>query len=348
MKIAVFAYSRRGCQTAQRIVGLLYKEECRAYTMERFLAALEGFSPIRKPSVSFYGEQFLWADALIFVGSCGIAVRGIAPHVKDKTTDPAVLCVDELGTYVIPLLSGHIGGANELARKLAVDLKAIPVITTATDINHRFSVDTWAVKNGFAIGSMKASKMVSAKILEAAVPLVSDFPIVGTLPAGVIQGSAVYRRCPEAEVGIYITWKRIKPFGETLSLFPRVLHLGIGCRKGTDTAVIREVVNQVFLDNQIDQRAVCCVASIDLKANERGLLEFCEGNKWPVKFYSAKELQAVEGEFTPSEFVQNITGVDNVCERAALIGAKELLVKKTAMCGVTVAVALEELEVCFE
>jgi cobalt-precorrin 5A hydrolase len=90
------------------------------------------------------------------------------------------------------------------------------------------------------------------------------------------------------------------------------------------------------------------VASIDLKKGEPGLLEFCTERKLPVQFYTAEELKAVPGDFTPSEFVQSITGVDNVCERSALVGAKELIVRKTAMNGVTVALAAEHMEVCFE
>ena len=104
----------------------------------------------------------------------------------------------------------------------------------------------------------------------------------------------------------------------------------------------------VLDQHKIDIRAIKCVASIDLKAEEAGLLKYCQDNGWPLIFYSAKELQAVQGEFTPSEFVQGITGLDNICERAALMGAETLVVKKTALNGVTVAVAAESLEVRFD
>ena len=142
MKVAVFAYSRQGCKTARRVMEYFHDAEVKAYTMARFEE--EGFAPLERPSKPFYGPIFEWADAMVFVGSTGIAVREIAPFVKDKRTDPAVISMDELGTFVIPLLSGHIGGANELALKLAEVLEATPVITTATDINKKFSVDAWA------------------------------------------------------------------------------------------------------------------------------------------------------------------------------------------------------------
>lgn len=337
MKIAVFAYSRQGCRTAQRIMRCFEREELRAYTMERFQEP--DFGPVPS-SPDFYGTIFENTDAMIFVGACGIALRKIAPYVRSKQTDPAVVVVDELGKFVIPILSGHIGGANALAQMLAEKLGAIPVITTATDIHHKFSVDAWAVENGCKLSSLGMAKAVSAAILEGGVPLCSDFPIVTGLPSGVVPGDS-------GEVGIRITCEKDGPFGKTLRLIPPVLHLGIGCRKGVEAEVIREAVDRVLSSHNLDRRAVKCVASIDLKAEELGLLQFCQEEKLPVSFYSGEKLQAVPGEFTPSEFVRGVTGVDNVCERAALMGAEKLIVRKTPRSGVTVAVAMEHWEVHF-
>jgi cobalt-precorrin 5A hydrolase len=338
MKIAVFAYSRQGCKTARRVIAYFAGHEIQAYTMARFEEP--GFGSITRPSKPFYGPIFSSVDAMVFVGSTGIAVREIAPHVRDKATDPAVVSIDELGRFCVPLLSGHIGGANDLALELANALDATPVITTATDINKRFSVDAWAARNGYEIASLSRAKAVSAAILEQDIPLQCDYPIMTKLPGGVILGDS-------GAVGIRISMYRDEPFERTLRLIPRILHLGIGCRKGTDISVIREAVDTVLKENNIDHRAVKCVASIDLKAEEAGLLAFCQEQKLPVLFFSAEELKAVPGEFTPSVFVQSITGVDNVCERAALIGAENLIVKKTARNGVTVALAEEHWEVHF-
>ena len=332
---SIFAFSRQGCQTARKIMAVCPDVTWQSFTMERF--AEKDFSPITSKC---YGECFASTELMIFVGSCGIAVRKIAPYVHDKRTDPAVVCVDELGTFVIPLLSGHIGGANALARRIAEKLYATPVITTATDINRRFSVDTWAAEHGCTIRSMKLAKAVSAAILEGDVPLKSDFTIAGTMPNGVIPGES-------GSIGVYLTVTDREPFDQTLRLIPKLLHLGIGCRRGTQKEAIQNAVEQVFSENGLDFRAVKCAASIDLKREEEGLLSFCEGQTIPIAFYTAEELTAVPGDFTPSPFVQKVTGVDNVCERAALLGADHLIVKKTACCGVTVAVAMENWEVHF-
>ena len=338
MKLAVFAYSRRGCALAGRVRAALPDSEGACYTLQRFEEP--GFLPIPQPSQPFYGELFQTMDALVFVGAAGIAVRSIAPHVRSKKTDPAVLCLDERGNWVIPLLSGHIGGANALAKTLAKALDARCVLTTATDVNHRFSVDTWATENGYALSSMSAAKAVSAAILEGDVPLLSDLPVSGDLAPGLMRGSS-------GSVGIYIGWEKKEPFDTTLRLVPKVLRLGLGCRRGTEEEKIRSAVDGVLEAQGIDPAAIRCAASIDLKKDEEGLLRFCGHRGWPVSFYSAEELQAVPGEFTPSEFVAKITGVDNVCERAALLGAEKLILHKTAVNGVTVALAAEKTEVRF-
>ena len=340
MKLSLFAYTRRGCETARRVLRAFPRAEAAAYTAERL--AGNGFLAIAQPSSPFYGERFRASDALVFVGACGIAVRAIAPHVRSKTEDPAVLCVDEAGRFVIPLLSGHIGGANALARTLAVELGAVAAVTTATDVNRRFSVDQWAAENGYVIDDMAAAKQISAAILEGGVPFCSDLPVVTKLPPGLVRGET-------GPLGIYIGWETGRqPFDTTLRLVPRALRLGLGCRRGTDAKALREAVETVFAAQGIDLRAVVRAASIDLKRDEPGLLEYCRGRGWPLDFYTPEQLRAVDGALvTPSAFVRNVTGVDNVCERAALLGAERLIIKKTAIGGVTVAAAAGKAEVRF-
>ena len=335
MRAALFTFSRGGCATARRILAALPEEAWMCYTMPRFEEP--GFLPLDK---AVYGASFSSVDALIFVGACGIAVREIAPYVKSKKTDPAVVCIDEAGRFVIPLLSGHIGGANALAVELAEKLGATAVVTTATDVRGKFSVDAWAARHGCVISDMGLAKAVSAAILEEDIPLCSQFSLPAPLPEGTFAGES-------GPLGVFIGWRTKAHFARTLRLIPRVLRVGVGCRRGISAEAVVRAVQTVFAENGLDTAAICGVCSIDLKQDEAGLLAACEKNNWPVHFYTAQQLRDVAGDFTPSDFVRSVTGVDNVCERAALLGAEKLIVQKTARRGVTVAVAAEHWEVRF-
>ena len=338
MNIALFAYSRQGCVTARRVLACFPEDSVQPYTMERFEEP--GFGSIQRPARDFYGPLFQANQALIFISSVGLAVREIAPHLRSKATDPAVIVLDELGQFVIPVLSGHIGGANDMAKKIAESLGSAPVITTATDINGRFSVDAWATKQGCALSSLSAAKAVSAAVLEGDVPLCSQFYLPVPLPEGTFAGES-------GPLGVFIGWRTKAHFARTLRLIPRVLRVGVGCRRGISAEAVVRAVQTVFAENGLDTAAICGVCSIDLKQDEAGLLAACEKNNWPVHFYTAQQLRDVAGDFTPSDFVRSVTGVDNVCERAALLDAEKLIVQKTARDGVTVAVAAEHWEVRF-
>ena len=231
--------------------------------------------------------EFVRSDALVFVGAVGIAVRAIAPHCQSKASDPAVVVLDECGRFAVPILSGHLGGANDLARQLSALCGAVPVITTATDANGIFAVDEWAKHQNCQVLEPARIKAVSGKLLAGQTASVwSEFSLPGAAPAGVIptqtQGAADFAPA-----------------------------------------------------------CICAAASIDLKQNEAGLLAFCQAHRWKVSFYSAAQLQAAPGTFTPSHFVQSVTGVDNVCERAAVLAAGgPLRIPKQAGGGVTFALAL--------
>ena len=149
------------------------------------------------------------------------------------------------------------------------------------------------------------------------------------------------------ELGIYVGYRCSAPFMHTLRLVPRVLRVGVGCRRGISREAVEEAISKVFAENRLDPAAILGVFSIDLKEHEPGLLAACAAHGWPAHFYSASQLQAVPGEFTGSDFVRAVTGVENVCERAAFLDAERLLVKKTACDGVTVAVAAEHWEADF-
>ena len=325
LRAAIFCFSDRGAALAERIAGLF--PGARTVRPRGDLAARTA-------------ECFRECDALIFVGAAGIAVRAIAPHVAAKTADPAVIVADDCGRHVVSLLSGHIGGANRLTRQIAARIGAEPVVTTATDVNQRFSIDEWAARRGLSIESMDAAKRFSAEILRRDLPLTGDFPVDGPLPAGVFPGA-------EGDVGAAISCYRKHPFAVTALLSPRIVHLGIGCKRGAGAEAIAAAVDGLNLA----PGAIVRAASIDVKAHEPGLLAFCRARGIEIRFYSAAELSAAEGEFTPSEFVKKTVGVDNVCERAAAVSAgpgAKIFIRKTRGDGVTVAAAMQDWRISFE
>lgn len=328
MRAAIFAFTERGKDAARRVSEQL-AGEIAMYAPARLSG--EGFEAYTGCLPAFVGDLFD-RDALIFVGAAGIALRAIAPHVTSKRSDPAVLCMDEAGRFVIPLLSGHIGGANALARRLAASLNATPVITTATDVNGLFSVDTWATEHNMAITSMALAKRVSAEILTRNIPFWSDAERPGRLAEGLVWSD-------RGDLGVCVSVHDLKPFGDTLLLAPRVLRLGIGCRRDTPAEAIEAAIQRALSENSLRVEAVAGVASIDVKLDEAGLIECCRSHSWPIEFYTAEQLNAVPGSFSKSDFVKNTVGVDNVCERAASVTGGQIIVRKRALNGVTVAVA---------
>ena len=344
MEAAIYSFSLRGAELAKRIEAVLsdldYSVSNKTVAKYAEQAALAPMLPDHNAAC---GEDFARCQLLVFVGAVGIAVRTIAPYIKSKLTDPAVLSIDERGNFVIPLLAGHIGGANEMARYVAAALKAQACVTTATDVNGLFAVDEWAARNNMVLCSLKAAKDFAAALVAGdTVGLYVDagFEIVGDLPKQVeINGSL--------PIGMaVILSKRLAPFRQaTVRLLPKIVHLGIGCKRNTPLERIEELVLPELERLDLDMRSIAGLASVDLKKDEQGLLAFAQKYKIPAHFYSAEELNALEGDFTPSSFVQSVVGVSNVCERSAVKDAAggRLALRKTSRNGVTLAIAVEEL-----
>lgn len=321
MRLAYLAFTDRGMALAETLAAALGGEVMRCSR------------PLKLDA--WTAAEFPTADGLVFVGAVGIAVRAIAPHVRSKTSDPAVVAVDECGRFAIPLLSGHLGGANDLARKIAKVCGAVPVITTATDANGVFAVDEWAKRQGCHVENAERIKLVSGALLAGKpVRVRSSWPIEGKPPAGVIPVESgpcdvLLDVCGRAE--------------EALRLVPKIAVLGVGCRRGITCEALETAFAAMLQKTGLAESAICAAATIDLKKDEAGLLAFCERHGWPLRVYSAEQLRQAEGEFTASEFVVGVTGVDNVCERAAVLAARDggtLRWRKMAGGGVTMAAAL--------
>ncbi len=341
MDVRIVSYTARGEATARRVSEILKSagHGCRRFALEKFCR--DGDEPLSGSAVEWARDGFSAAGALIFVCASGIAVRAIAPWVKDKTTDPAVLVIDEAANFVIPLLSGHVGGANALAAMLADALSATAVVTTATDVNGLFAVDVFAARNHLFITDMAAAKEVSAAILSGVpVGFRSELPVSGPLPGELTEGPA--------PLGVYVG-TGASPFLRTLRLIPRRFALGVGCRRGKDADALRSFVEKTLAAHSVPKEALRCMASIDLKKDEPGLLALSEALGVPFFTYSAEELLAVPGEFTASAFVKETTGVDSVAERAAVkASGGTLVVGKTAEDGMTFALAESKEGISFE
>lgn len=341
MIIKIASFTKEGARLCKFIKeGLVTNHSVEGYTIKRLSkeANLNSLDDLGKWTESAFKES----EAIIFIGAFGIAVRSIAPYIKDKTRDPAVIVIDEKGKFIVPILSGHIGGANKLALEISNIINGKAIISTATDINNKFSVDSFAVENNLYISDMKIAKKISSKILDnEKIGLISDLPIKGSIPNDLILG--------ENEIGIVISINDKKPFETTLNLVPKIISLGIGCRKGTSYIDIENLVFRVLKENNILITSLKDICSINIKANEKGLIEFSKKYNLEFKTFTVNELLSVKGNFTKSKFVKSITGVDNVCERAAKVSdGGELIVRKTCENGVTVALAKSKGEVSFE
>lgn len=350
MHIHLFSFTEHASNLAISLADMYSAlgHHCTCYTMKQFAVPpkLTAFPNSAKEQVD---ESFKTQDALVFIGACGIAVRMIAPFIKSKTTDPCVLCIDEKGQFVISLLSGHIGGGNEFTLETASLINGTPIISTATDLNDKFAVDVFAKKNELSISSMLLAKAVSSKLLQNInIGIKSDLPMPQTLPDGLIP----YESCDDTiSLGIYIglQTKDAMPFKETLILTPKQVVLGIGCKRNTPLENIEALVLDTLEKNNLTLESIHSIASIDLKKDEAGLIAFCEKYQLPFTTYSSEELLAVKGAISSSSFVKSITGVDSVCERAALARAnsEKLLIPKTAHQGVTLAASLRPFTLIF-
>jgi cobalt-precorrin 5A hydrolase len=363
MKIACVAFTRKGAKLCKRIEVNLNRNDnkCTGFSIDKF-SEDNSLEPLKVNLSNWTKEAFEKYEAIIFIGACGIAVRAIAPFLKDKTVDPGVIVVDENANNAISLLSGHIGGANALTLKISEITGALPIISTATDINKKFSVDTWAKNSNMYISNMQIAKEVSSQILDGyKVGVYSNFDIVGNIPDELfikyekLKGSNEELKKIDSyrakNIGICIDInEKIEPFSRTLNLIPKIVSVGIGCRKNTAIENVEEFLLETLNQEKISIYSIKNICSIDLKKNEDALLKLCQKYDFKFETFSAEQLSNLRGNFTPSAFVKEITGVDNVCERAAFIGSNngEFILKKKCKNSVTIAIAIQKFEVDFK
>lgn len=337
MRINIISFTEKGDKLNKALADLFQNEEVFGYGNSEGLIT-------KTEKLKDWTEKAFRDDAIIFVGAVGIAVRASAPFIRSKEKDPAVIAVDEIGKFVVPVLSGHIGGANELAFKIAEFIGAQAVITTATDIRSVWAADVWAVKHNCLIADISKIKFISGALLKGEnIGFLCDFPISGKLPDGVLDKVNLKN-------GVVISFDENKrPFENTLNIIPKIIDIGAGSRKNADRNSAVVLLEDVFRKKRISLKAVRSVNTIDIKKNEKSILELCKKCDVKLNIFTAEELLNIEGKFSSSDFVRSVTGVDNVCERAACLAfGGKLILRKTSGAGVTIAAAVEEWRAEFE
>ena len=287
-------------------------------------------------------------DAIIAVMASGILIRSIAPLVESKVTDPAVINIDDNGKFVISALSGHLGGANELAGKVAGLIDATPVITTSTDVNKKLGIDVLAKDLYLSIDNTKEILHFNKAILEGREITLTVNPdmnfdyLFDYLNNVTLEINVSIEYSPKVDTDeIHVSFDE-----HELTLKERKIVVGIGCRRGKECRFIYDGLKKSLDDLKISHSRVNLLASAEIKKDEKGILELSEKLNIPVEFVEIDKLKLFESsDVSKSEFVYSKFGIYGVCEPSALIMAgfdSELIYKKTSYDGVTIAVAISK------
>lgn len=327
MRTTIIALTAGGYQLAEKIC-LLQKDtviDSRSMSVSRKMASL-------------WKER---GGSIVCIMAAGIVVRAIAPLCQDKRIDPCVLVLDEKGEFVISLLSGHVGGGNQLAVELAGKLNAQAVITTASDVTGHTALDLWARKNNLLVDDTTKLTIMSAKLVnENSVKVFADCG-VEALPHD-FESVATWR---DADI---IVSDSLFTESDSLILRPCALTVGLGCNRGTAAIDFETSVSELFTQYGLSRQAISGYASIDLKSDEVGMLEFVNHEQVPIQFYTKDSLNSVTG-VSSSAIVYRATGAKGVAEPAAILAAQtlfgsgELIVRKQKWKDVTAAVAVKKI-----
>lgn len=312
--IALFCLTPGGVELAKRLSALL---PMTCFTRDELLEP--GFLPFDGGFAHAARTAFARDSALIFIGATGIAVRVLAPAIADKFSDPAVIVIDERGEHVISLLSGHVGGANALTRKLADLLGADPVITTATDVNELAALDTLAVALNARMNDFRAAVKTVNQMLVSGKRVglwcepefreaLNQCDVRGFIPVASLQS------LPPLDGVVCITLARELPDIAIAhwKLVPQRIVAGIGCRRDTDSALLATLFARQMAAYGVDPLALKAIGSISLKKEEPALNALATTYRVPFYTFSAEALREHEHRFTSSDFVRQTVGVGSV------------------------------------
>ena len=348
-KIAIWVITPNGIKLAQTLSRNL--SGATLYISEKIGEAVDGHLSFQNLSETVH-QKFDQYDGHIFIMSTGIVVRIIAPLIKNKVIDPAVVVVDDQANHAISLLSGHLGGANTLTLKIADIIGADPVITTATDVNRVPAIDVVAKELNLLIENPQAIKIVNMALLKREKIFAHDpFGYLGSrLPhieasdcGATLKYKKEHRGAKDIEGGpaIWVDDVSVDLPPEVLVLRPASLVAGIGCNRNTPMEEIQALLEDVLETHNLAPSSLRSLASIDVKSDEIGLLRFAQHLNLPLVFHSRGELNQVKEIQNPSTVVEKHVGVKSVCEASAILTARggTLIVPKQSTKNVTVAIA---------
>ena len=350
-KIAIVAITKKGIELGQRLIQLFPASHL--YVPAKFASGQKaGEHSFQEPVKEVVRKAFIEYDSLVLIMAIGIAVRSIAPELKSKHQDPAVVVVDEAGKFVVSLLSGHHGGANALAKTVVSYIGAQPVITTASDVSRTIAADLLGRELGWELESEASVTKVSAALVNGEeVGIYQDAGErnwwSGTLPENIRKFSSLEdleeSACPAALVITdQLLGREHKVLLNKAVIYrPKSLVVGIGCNRGASASQIEEAVNQAFRKHGLSFKSIRNIATIDLKRDENGLLEFARKHDLPVEFFGREALSRVKFPSALSATTFKWVGTPAVCEPAALLssGSTDLVAPKMKLGEVTIAVA---------
>ena len=291
----------------------------------------------------------LWQkySVLVFIMATGIVVRQISSLIESKDRDPAILVLDEEGKFIIPLLSGHLGGANAWANHLARQIGALAVLTTATDVRGMVAPDEYARRYGWKVEPLNHLPAVNSLLLEQGLLKVwSSYPLDPTCPWVNDKHYHFLSENEKEQANVILdAFSQPSISNDCVYLVPRVLSVGVGCRRGISTEAILEGIISAVERIGSSLKAVAGIYSIDLKADEGGLIDVAKHLRVPFHTFTAEKIQSInlKEQLSQSNFVNEKIGVDGVCEAASLLGTQQgrLILPKTKYRGVTVAISVE-------
>ena len=351
MNIAIVAITKKGINLGRQLRGFFPASHL--YLPAKFASGqIPGEHHFQDSIKEVVGKAFLEYEGLVLIMAAGIAVRTIAPLIESKHHDPAVVVLDEAGKFAVSLLSGHRGGANELAGSIAFHIGAQPVVTTASEVSETIAVDMIGREFGWQLESEANVTKVSATMVNGDdVGLYQDAGErngwAGDLPENVRRFSSLEdlenSACPAALIitDKLLAGKHEGLLAKAVIYRPKSLVIGIGCNRGVICSKIEGTVTQILLEHGLSAKSIRNIATIDLKRDEEGLLEFVRKYNLFVEFFQSRVLNQKECPSEPSEAALKAVGSTGVCEPAALLSseATDLVVPKTKRGDITIAIA---------